>query len=329
MSVNNSLAKTQKISLGIFLSQDAAKKQINNLIGSKNGPRFISSLLSAVKTTPALQECTNTSLLNAALLGESLQLSPSPQLGQFYMVPYDRKARGHKDKATGRWITDAPAAKEAQFQLGYKGYIQLAERSGQYKKLNVLPIKEGELVKFDPLNEEIVVKLIEDEEEREAAPTAGYYAMFEYTNGFRKAMYWSKKKMLNHAMKYSQAFARNGGGEALERLEAGTIPESEMWKYSSFWFKDFDGMAQKTMLRQLISKWGIMSIELRTAFETDMGVINQNGAAEYVDNVEQDSAGEQSTEIVDEAPRTPDAPVADGPAEPEEDDDPTAGFFNK
>ena len=87
-------------------------------------------------------------------------------------------------------------------------------------------------------------------------------------------------------------------------------------------------MAQKTMLRQLISKWGIMSIELRTAFETDMGVINQDGAAEYVDNVEQDSAGEQSTEIVDEAPRTPDAPVEDGPAEPEEDDDPTAGFFN-
>ena len=84
--------------------------------------------------------------------------------------------------------------KEAQFQLGYKGYIQLAIRSGQYKKLNVLAIKEGELVRFDPLNEEIEVNLIDDEEAREEAKTIGYYAMFEYTNGFRKAMYWSKKK---------------------------------------------------------------------------------------------------------------------------------------
>lgn len=97
--------------------------------------------------------------------------------------------------------------KEAQFQLGYKGYIQLAIRSGQYKKLNVLAIKDGELVRFDPLNEEIEVNLIDDEEVREEAKTIGYYAMFEYTNGFRKAMYWSKKKMEAHALKYSKGYA--------------------------------------------------------------------------------------------------------------------------
>lgn len=324
MAVSNSLAKTQKVSLGVFLSSDAAKKQINNLIGGKDGPKFISALLSAVRTTPALQDCTNASLLNAALLGHSLDLSPSPQLGHYYMVPYDRKARSHKDPKTGQWVQDAPAAKEAQFQLGYKGYIQLAERSGQYKKLNVLPLKEGELVKFDPLNEEIEVNLIEDEEEREAAPTAGYYAMFEYTNGFRKAMYWSKKKMLAHATKYSQAFARNGGADALAKLEAGQIPERDLWKYSSFWFKDFDAMAQKTMLRQIISKWGIMSIEMRTAFESDMGVINDNGDVEYVDTVEQDTT--PAPQIVEEASKTPEIPVSESE---DDEDDPTAGFFNR
>lgn len=197
MAVGNSLAKRQqKTGLTAYLTNDAVKNQINNVIGGKNGDRFISSIVSAVQTNSALQECTNPSILSAALLGESLKLSPSPQLGQYYMVPFNNNKKGFK---------------EAQFQLGYKGYIQLAIRSGQYKKLNVLAIKEGELVRFDPLNEEIEVNLIEDEEAREEAPTVGYYAMFEYTNGFKKAMYWSKKKMEAHALKYSKGYkAKNG-----------------------------------------------------------------------------------------------------------------------
>ena len=269
MAVNNSLAKKQKMGLTAYLTQDAVKNQINSVVGGKNGTRFVSSIISAVQTTPALQECTNPSILSAALLGEALNLSPSPQLGQFYMVPFDNRKKG---------------CKEAQFQLGYKGYIQLAIRSGYYKKLNVLAIKEGELVHYDPLEEVVEVNLIEDDILREEAPTIGYYAMFEYENGFRKTMYWSKKKMLAHAEKYSFAFYKNGGAKSLELLEQGKIPEKEMWKYSSFWFKDFDGMALKTMLRQLISKWGIMSIDLQKAIDKDMAVIQEDGSAEYVDN---------------------------------------------
>lgn len=178
MAVKNSLTNRQKrTGLTAYLTQDAVKDQINRVVGGKNGTRFISSVVSAAQANLQLQECTNSSILSAALLGESLKLSPSPQLGQYYMVPFNNGAKG---------------CKEAQFQLGYKGYIQLAIRSGQYKKLNVLAIKEGELIRFDPLNEEIEVKLIDDEEEREEAKTIGYYAMFEYTNGFRKALYWSK-----------------------------------------------------------------------------------------------------------------------------------------
>ena len=274
MAIQNSLAKRQtKTGLTAYLTQDAVKKQINSVVGGKNGTRFISSIVSAVQTTPALQECTNPSILSAALLGEALNLSPSPQLGQFYMVPFDNKKKG---------------VKEAQFQLGYKGYVQLAERSGYYKKLNVLAIKEGELVRYDPLNEEIEVNLIEDDVEREETPAMGYYAMFEYENGFRKTLYWSKKKMLAHAEKYSPAFKRNGGARSLELLQQGKIPEKEMWKYSSFWFKDFDGMAMKTMLRQLISKWGIMSIDLQTAVDKDMAVIHEDGSAEYVENEQEE-----------------------------------------
>lgn len=151
-----------------------------------------------------------------------------------------------------------------------KGYIQLAIRSGYYKKLNVLSIKEGELVRYDPLNEEIEVNLIEDEEAREQAPTVGYYAFFEYTNGFRKALYWSKAKMQNHAERYSPGYKSD--------LKDGTS--------YTFWSKDFDAMAYKTMLRQLISKWGIMSIDLQTAFESDNAVIHEDGTKTFVDTEE-------------------------------------------
>lgn len=276
---NSLVNRNQKGGLTAYLTQDAVKNQINKVVGGKNGTRFVSSIVSAVQTTPALQECTNPSILSAALLGEALNLSPSPQLGQFYMVPFKNKKKG---------VT------EAQFQLGYKGYIQLAIRSGYYKKLNVLAIKEGELIRYNPLEEEIEVSLIEDDIEREETPTAGYYAMFEYENGFKKSMYWSKKKMLAHADKYSAAFS----AKSLELLEAGKIPDSEKWKYSSFWYKDFDGMAMKTMLRQLISKWGIMSIDLQTAIDKDMAIIQEDGTADYVDH--QQETAEEDRNIVAE-----------------------------
>lgn len=270
---NNAPAK--QMSFSTFMTSNAVRNRIDAMIGGDGGPRFISSIVSAVSVNPALGQCDYGTILSAALLGESLKLSPSPQLGQYYMVPYKQKEKRDRN---GNIL--APEKSVAQFQLGYKGYIQLAIRSGQYKKLNVLAIKDGELVRFDALNEEIEVKLIEDEVKRESAKTIGYYAMFEYTNGFRKAMYWSVEKMIAHADKYSMAFS----ADKYKDLLAGRIPEKEMWKYSSFWYKDFDGMAYKTMLRQLISKWGIMSIDLQSAMSNDMTVTYGNGTVEYVDN---------------------------------------------
>lgn len=264
MAISNSLTKSKRnTSLAAYLTQEAVKNQISNIVGGRS-QRFISAIVSAVNTNPQLQECTNQSIVSGALLGESLNLSPSPQLGQYYLVPFNDRNKG----------------KVAQFQLGYKGYIQLAIRSGQYKKLNVLAIKKGELVKFDPLNEEIEVNLMQNEEERENAETVGYYAMFEYTNGFRKAIYWSKAKMEAHAMRYSMGYRAKKG--------------------YTFWEKDFDAMAYKTMLRQLISKWGIMSVDMVNAFENDMAVLNEDGSKFYIDTDETEEAVEEIEEPITE-----------------------------
>ena len=283
-SVSNSLTKAnQKMGMAAYLTQDAVKAQINNIVGGKNGTRFITSIVSAVQTNPALQECTNQSILSAALLGETLNLSPSPQLSYFYMVPFNDTKRG---------------CKVAQFQIGYKGLIQLAIRSGQYKKINVLSIKKGELEYFDPLNEEIKVKLmVDDWNAREQAETIGYYAMFELTNGFQKSMYWSKEQMEAHALQYSQGYRAKKG--------------------YTFWEKDFDAMAHKTLLRQILSKWGIMSTELQTAVEADEAVIEEDGSKTYVDN----------DEIID-VPEAKPAPAAAAPAKEETPaEDPAAALF--
>lgn len=279
MSVENSLAKrnVNNMPFSAFMTQDAVKNKINQMVGGKDGQRFITAIISAVNTNPELGTCDKNSIVSAALLGESLKLSPSPQLGQYYMVPYNDTKRG---------------CKVAHFQLGYKGYVQLAIRSGYYKKINVLAIKEGELVKFDPLEEEIEVNLIDDEQEREQAETIGYYAMFEYHNGFRKAIYWSREKMEAHANQYSKGYKARKG--------------------YTFWEKDFDGMAYKTMLRQLISKWGIMSIELQSAIEKDAAVIGEDMQPEYIDN---------QPEVVEEAGAEV---MAEEPAQEQPEDDPLA-----
>lgn len=305
MAVNNSLVQRapQKATFSAFLTKDAVKNQINSIVGGKDGQRFISAIVSAVSVNPALQECDNSTILSGALLGESLKLSPSPQLGHYYLVPFNDKERG----------------KVATFQLGYKGYIQLAIRSGQYKKLNVMAIKEGELEYFDPLNEDIKISLMVDNwDAREETPTVGYYAFFELTNGFRKAIYWSKKQMMAHADKFSPAFSKDAttikvkGVEktkvSFADYEAGNYDPKNSWMYSSFWYKNFDNMAYKTMLRQLISKWGIMSTEMQQAFSSDMTFEDANGTRNYVESEE---------DIIDmETPEEPQAETATEPTQP-------------
>ena len=256
MAVNNTLRGRSiagKPNFSVAIQTLQYQKLVNDTLGDPGrARRFVAAISSAVAVNSALQECDAGSVLTAALLGESLDLSPSPQLGQYYMVPYRDRKRGMV----------------AQFQLGYKGYIQLAERSGQYLDLDAFPVVEGEYRGRDRFTRRPILEFLEDDGDRERRPVVGYYAYFELTNGFRKVLYWSRDKMLAHADRYSQAFClegREGQDPRYSRVSyadflEGKYPKGDEWKYSSFWYKDFDGMACKTMLRQLISKWGIMFI---------------------------------------------------------------------
>ena len=259
----NQLQTKPKFSIAI--QTDAYKKLINNTLGDpKRASKFIASISSAVATNPQLQKCDAGSILAGALLGEALNLSPSPQLGQYYLVPYDKKQYNEQTK---QWEI---VSSNAQFQLGYKGYIQLALRSGQYRDLDVIEIREGEFLGRDKFTGKHKFEFIEDEIKREAKPIIGYMAYFEDISGFKKTLYWTKEKMKKHAIEYSQAYASD-------------IKKKTNY---SFWSKDFDGMAFKTMLRQLISKWCQMSVEFQEAFVKDQSVINTDGTYNYVDNNE-------------------------------------------
>lgn len=273
-----SMTVRQKPKFSVAIQTEGYQKLINNTLGDpERAKRFVAAITSAVAVNPALQDCDAGTVLAGALLGESLNLSPSPQLGQYYLVPFkvavkdengkrvykkDENGKNLKDE-NGHWIAETES--RAQFVLGYRGYLQLAVRSGQYADIDAMEIKEGEYLGKESSTGRPKFKFVEDDDVREALPTVGYMAYFEYLNGFKKTLYWTKDKMLRHANKYSAAF----NSDDYEKLEKGEIPEKDMWKYSSFWYQDFDSMAKKTMLRQLISKWGIMSVEMQRVIDKD------------------------------------------------------------
>lgn len=254
----------QKPKFSAAIATPTYQKLIAQTLGDKKkAERYTAAIMSAVATNPQLQQCEAKTILSGSLLAESLGLAHSPQLGQYYLVPFKVKEKN-----------GIPQHYDAIFVLGYKGYIQLAARSGQYRHINAMEIKQGELAYYNPFDDAIELNPIQDFDERQKAETVGYYAMFEYLNGFKKVLYWSKKQMLQHADKYSPAFS----AQAYEKLLNGEIPQNELWKYSSFWYKDFDGMAKKTMIRQLISKWGVMSTDMVQAMESDNAVMNVSGS---------------------------------------------------
>ena len=264
MARNTPMVQQKKFST--MISTPSYQAMIANTLRDPNRQRrFVAAITSAVAATPALQSCNPSSILAGALLGEGLNLSPSPQLGQFYLVPFKCKAKD----ARGNQLKDQNGEdlyeNKAQFVLGYKGYVQMALKSKQYADMDAVIVKEGEYLGRDPNTGKPVFEFISDDAEWQQRPAAGYMAYLEYDGGFRKTIYWSKEKMMAHADRFSPAFS----AQALKRLEAGEIPDRDLWRYSSFWYKDFDGMACKTMLRQLISKWGILSTEMQAAITQD------------------------------------------------------------
>lgn len=271
-------AVRQQPKFSVAITTTGYKNLINNTLGDPDrAKRFVASITSAVAVNPALQECEAGTILAGALLGESLNLSPSPQLGQYYLVPFKSKAKYDRNNNLIQ-----PETTKAQFVLGYKGYIQLALRSGAYADLDVMEIREGEYKGKNQFTGKPQFSFVEDDDERDKLPIIGYMAYFEYLNGFRKVIYWTKAKMMNHADTYSPAYS----AAAHKKIMAGEIADKDMWKYSSFWYKDFDGMAKKTLLRQLISKWGIMSTEMQAAYTSDGSMAEVGADNEIVTTAE-------------------------------------------
>lgn len=284
---NNQLT-AQKPKFSMVIGSDKMQRLINQTLGDKKkAERYTAAIMSAVATNPQLSSCEAISIITGSLLGESLGLAHSPQLGQYYLVPFKVKAKN-----------GVPEHYDASFILGFRGLIQLAIRSGYYKKINVLEVKKGELKYYNPFTEEIDIEPMQDVDEREKTETIGYYAMFEYLNGFRKILYWSKAQMISHADKYSPAFSAGATGGKYPKVsfadyEAGKYDKNDEWLYSSFWYKGFDGMAKKTMLRQLISKWGVMSADMQQALTFDEGITHvSSGGSFEVEGVQEEEVPE-------------------------------------
>lgn len=281
-----------KKSFSNFMQSVGSKLVANTITDESRKVQFISNIVSAVSTNPMLQECDQVSVISAGLQAESLHFPVNSQLGYCYLVPFNDKKAGMK---------------KAQFMIGFKGYIQLAIRTGKYKNINVIEVKEGELNEFDPLKG-MTFNWVRDYEKRKSLKTIGYVGEFELVNGFTKNLYISYEEMLDHADTYSQAFSKDATTKKMgnktyktvsyEDYKNGKYDKNDEWLYSSFWYKNFDEMAKKTVIRQLLSRWGLMSVEMEKAYDNDMAAFDIKGNREYVDSKEyqNDSIEEVFTE---------------------------------
>lgn len=235
-----------KPKFSVALQSEGYKQLINNTLGDpKVAQRFVANISSVVANNSTLQKCEPASILTAGFQAESLNLPLNQSLGYAYVVPYGDKA---------------------QFQIGYKGLIQLAIRSGQYIDIDTFTIKDGEYKGRDKNTGRPIFEFIEDDGVAESKEVIGYMATFTLLNGFTKQLYWSKEKTVKHAKQYSKSF---GNGSRTD-----------------LWSNQFDLMAMKTVLKQLLSKYGLLSVELQQALEADQAVIDEKGNKEYVDNTD-------------------------------------------
>lgn len=245
-----------------LLDREGYRKRFDELLG-KRAPQFISSMITMVNGTPQLQEAfcnAPVTVIQSALKAATFDLPIDPGLGFAYVVPFRNKGK-----------------MEAQFILGYKGMIQLALRTGAYKTLNVIDVREGELKRFDRLTEEIEIDFVEDDEEREKLPIVGWCGYFKLTNGTEKTVYMTKKQIEAHEKRF-----RKGN-------------------YQGFgWRDNFDAMAAKTVLRKLLGKWGLLSIDYQQASPATIAAADAIATGQFDDEMEFPEAAE----VIDVDPET-------------------------
>lgn len=236
VSKDNAAKMSINVMMASLLDREGMRKRFDELLG-KRSPQFISSIVSLVNSDVNLQKAFNEApmtIIQAALKAATYDLPIDPNLGYAYIMPFNNSIKNADGSFTKRM--------EATFILGYKGMHQMALRTGVYKVINVLDVREGELKKYNRLTEEIEFDFIEDDEEREKTPIIGYAGYYKLINGTEKTIFMTKKQIEAHERKYRKGQYMGKG-----------------------WRDDFDAMALKTVYRKLIGKWGLMSIDYRTA----------------------------------------------------------------
>lgn len=207
------------------------KDKFTNVLG-KRAPQFMTSLINVVNSNYDLKQCDSGSVIASALVAAALDLPINQNLGYMYIVPYNHRATP---------------------QMGYKGYIQLAQRSGQYKHLNAIPVYADEFKSWNPLTEEIDYQPnFHDRDDKEKP--VGYLGYMELLNGFSKTVFWTRKQIDDHRKHFSQA-----GGKGKDTPKG-------------VWADHFDAMALKTVLRNLLTKWGPMTVDIQTASDAEDGL---------------------------------------------------------
>ena len=245
-----------------YVRNDSVQQRMEELLGNRT-PQITTSLLTAVNANDKLAKCKPETVLNAALTAASMDLPINANLGFAYIIPYENNKKVVDDSGRESWVK----VNEAQFQMGWKGFIQLAQRSGFYRTINASDVREGEIKLRNRLTGEIEFEWIESDEERENKKIVGYVGYFELLEGFTKSLYMSVEQLDKHAEKYSKSYAY----------------DKKSGKQSSKWTTDFDAMSLKTVIKLLISKYGPMSTQLQEAIVKDQAVIEED-AIRYVDN---------------------------------------------
>lgn len=235
------------------ITNPSTQKYLADVLGERKGS-FVNNLTALVANNANLQECQPLTVMFAALKATALNLPLENSLGMAYCIPY-------KDNKKGVTV--------AQFQLGYKGFVQLSLRSGQFKVIpSATEIKEGELKSRNRLTGECVFDFIDDDNERAKAKTIGYASYFRLLNGAESTFYMSVEEMQAHAMRYSQTY----------RSKYDNI------KQSSKWTTDFDEMAKKTVIKLNLSKNAPLSVEMQDAIRADQSIQYKENEYEYIDN---------------------------------------------
>jgi len=260
-SIKDSIGKSQLVQgdrLETLLSRVDVKRRFEEILGKK-APAFISSIISATKANPQLKVCDPHSILSSAVVAATLDLPINPSLGFAHMVPYSGKA---------------------QFQLGWKGFVQLAIRTGQYKTMNAAEVYEGELKSWNRVTGEIDIDL----NGKKSDTVIGYVAFFKLINGFEKYHYMTMAEVTAHAKRYSKSFGSQAGQ----------------------WHLNFNVMALKTVIKLLLSKYGILSVDMQKALQADQAIVVETPAQEiefeHPDNPEKEAEiSEAPKELINDA----------------------------